>query len=263
MSLIRLHKITKADILALCPALVPATALAVDTRIYVNGNKFGDGTRSFVSSSDSLLKVYWARGQGSQGKGFVDEADAECEQFHSPLVIHVTKDRSSAPASISLTSQANGIQFDLLGSENNHNAVQISWFTNTDYRLLALPDSNGRVHGIDQLFGNNTMGPDNRFAADGYAALAKFDLNSDRMIDRRDDIFPKLRVWADRNYDGQSQAGELESLASVGIIYIDLNYSSDYEESDQWGNQTKMKSVVGFSDGTLDLIFDLWFALGN
>lgn len=53
--------------------------------------------------------------------------------------------------------------------------IRSVFFPNQDYALLTLPDSQGRIAGIDQLFGDNTFGPDGAFAANGYAALAKYD----------------------------------------------------------------------------------------
>ena len=61
------------------------------------------------------------------------------------------------------------------------------------------------------------------------------------------------------NLDGRGDAHEMTSLRRANIAYIDLEYSSDYAETDRYGNETKMKSVVGYNDGSLDLIFDLWF----
>ena len=44
--------------------------------------------------------------------------------------------------------------------------------------FLALPDMFGRIQNINQLFGNNTVGPDGNKAPDGYAALGKFEEKS-------------------------------------------------------------------------------------
>jgi len=138
--------------------------------------------------------------------------------------------------------------------------VRISWFTNQSYGLLALPDSAGRVTGIDQLFGDRTLGPDGQFADDGYAALSKYDSNADGRIDQRDPVYGRLRVWVDRNYDGIASANELLSLPQADIRYILTTYTTDFSETDQYGNTANRKSYIGRFDGSRDLIFDLWFA---
>ncbi len=249
--------ITIADAQRLCPSLVPAMGKWASVEIIINGVSY--------PSKKGILTMLYALNKGTASG---EEADEYCDERHSPLVIHVASD-VNRPSPIALSPQSEGVFFDLLGARNNHVPVKISWFTNLDYRLLALPDANGQVRSIDELFGNNTPGPDGGYADNGYAALAKFDGASadgmfqlvppDGYITRADPVFEYLRLWLDENFDGLAQAHELANLDSVDISYIDLNYSSDFAETDSYGNQTKMKSVVGYNDNTLDLIFDLWF----
>jgi hypothetical protein len=222
--------------------------------------------KSVNMQANGRLTVLYARNQDASVPA--EAADADCDRNSSPLVIHMASNPLD-PQPIALSSQEDGVDFDLLGGRNAHEAVRISWFTNMDYRFLTLPGENGEVAGVDQLFGDNTRGPDGEFADNGYAALAKFDgTTSDGMfqvaapdgrIDANDPIFRKLRLWLDMNLDGRGDAHEMTSLRRANIAYIDLDYSSDYAETDRYGNETKMKSVVGYADGSLDLIFDLWF----
>lgn len=189
-----------------------------------------------------------------------DQNDKDlCDERRSPLIISL----DNSTKGIGLTSILDGIKFDIMGSKalpSPHYAKQISWFKqgNTDYYFLALPN-HGVVEGIDQLFGDNTLGPDGKFAANGYLALAKYDLNNDKLITSLDPIFKELRLWKDVNRDGKSEPDELFTLDEMGIIKIDLNYDNKYKEVDKYGNATLMKSVVQTKDGKLHLIFDLWF----
>ena len=146
----------------------------------------------------------------------------------------------------------------------------------SNYQFLALPNKFGRVDGIDELFGNHTLGPDHvegteeEYAANGYAALAKYDANGDGFIDAQDPIFAKLRLWSDRNQDGVGTPSELNSLASFGIKRLDLHFVNDGDqaskskppEMDDAGNAAKMKSVFEYTDPTKapGLMFDLWFS---
>lgn len=252
--------ISIADLKSLCPASIPSRG-----QLIVNFN--WPGMPDEDNDNSQSIDLLWARNKNSSGLP-IEAADEHCTNRYSPLVIHVGKNRDN-PAPISLTSIAEGVAFDLLGARNGHKKVQIGWFTNHDYAFLTLPDEDGQVHGIDQLFGDNTQGPDGSFSADGYAALAKYDgtssdgrsqlAASDGRIDRQDPVFSRLRLWTDRNLDGVAESSELVPLDRANIVFIDLNYSSDYVETDKHGNQTRMKSVVGLADGSLDMIFDLWF----
>jgi len=185
---------------------------------------------------------------------------SSCDQTASPLIIKTVSDDR---AGFQLTSVINGILFDILGERAQpyaHAKQQISWIKKASYMFLVLPDEHGEVNGIDQMFGNDTKGPDGDFADNGYEALAKYDLNHDGVIDQNDAIYSKLRLWSDANLDGVAQSSELISLEEAGIVSIDLHYDNNYYERDKYGNETKMKSVVQLADGSMRLIFDLWFA---
>ena len=187
----------------------------------------------------------------------------------SPLVIQLGNEMP-----IRLTPPLDGIRFDIMGQNAvpAHTPKLISWFDDTSAAanyLLALPDENGEIRGIDELFGDNTTGPDGRTASNGYTALAKYDGRLahggfdqravDGLITPDDEVFDDLRLWADANRDGIAQASEVSTLASRGISVIDLNYDPNYLERDQFGNEIRMKSVVKTRDGKLHRIYDIWF----
>ncbi|MNL32723.1 hypothetical protein D3C87_1545940 [compost metagenome] len=113
------------------------------------------------------------------------------------------------------------------------------------------------------MFGNNTRGPDGRYARHGYAALAKYDIDEDGYISNHDPVYSELRLWRDGNLDGIAQASELYSLDEKQIELIDLHFSNRFKETDAYGNKTLMKSVVKTTDGELHLMFDLWFRYLN
>jgi len=45
-----------------------------------------------------------------------------------------------------------------------------------------------------------------------------------KLIDKKDEIFNKLKIWKDNNSNGITDEGELSSLADNNIKSIDLNY---------------------------------------
>ena len=65
-----------------------------------------------------------------------------------------------------------------------------------------------------ELFGDNTLLPNGSLAANGFAAIAQYDLDGNGKIDSADAAYSQLRVWQDSNQDGISQAGELHTLAA-------------------------------------------------
>jgi hypothetical protein len=186
-----------------------------------------------------------------------DDDDDSCD----PLVVDLGADINNAKG-ISLSSQLEGILFDILGLNSTpqaHDKKQISWTNQQRYQWVVLPDANGQVTGIDQMFGDNTMGPDGQFAAEGFAALSKYDKDKNGRIDTEDPVYKQLALWHDANGNGVSDAGELTPFSSAMIDSIDLKYDPNFYEIDIYGNKTTYKSVVQFSDGRQTLIFDMWF----
>jgi hypothetical protein len=168
--------------------------------------------------------------------------DGECCHC-TPIIIDVSGH------GFHLTSAANGVVFDISGTGH---PVQISWTAlGSDNAFLALPASDGFVHGGKELFGNFTAQPVSS-DPNGFRALAVYDLpenggNGDGVIDAHDAIFSSLRLWVDANHDGISQPDELHTLPSMGVYSIRLDYWLS-QKQDQYGNQFRYRSEVNPDD---------------
>lgn len=245
---------------------VTTDSLSAVKVVYSNSNfktTYGEETLGHIG-----YYGYW------QSKEICDQ-DATNASFASPLVIDLGP-HEKASKTIEISSIMDGIFFDILGLNSFPYAYakkKIGWTSNPRYGFLVLPNVQGQVLGIDQMFGDNTLGPDNQFALNGFLALAKYDGKDrsgkrqtsriDGLISADDDIYGALRLWTDTNYNGYAEPSELKSLAQAEIDFIDLRYDNTYRERDIHGNETTYKSVVGKSDGRYHLIFDLWFVYSN
>lgn len=187
------------------------------------------------------------------------EGDSACEDADviDPLLLQLN---TQSPKPIALTAPEHGVMFDLLGALNNHKPVRTAWFASADTEnyFLVLPNGQGQVLGINELFGDATLGPDKKFAKQGFHALAKHDEDKDRIITGADSVFGALKLWKDDNLDGVAQASELHSLDEKGVIAIDLKYDRRYKEVDQHGNMVRYKSVVVMKDNSYGLVYDLY-----
>jgi len=200
------------------------------------------------------------------GRNPSSRQDNRCDIYNgSPLVVDM-RARADLRHMISLSAPIDGVDFDILGENSNpyaHAKKRISWFNDPQVMPIVLPDSK-KVVGIDQMFGDNTKGPDGKFAANGFAALAKHDANNDTYITKEDAVFSKLRLWSDKNLDGVAQASELFTLSQYSITVIDLNYDPDYYRRDKHGNEFMFKSVVKrerLGKEELRPVFDIWFVI--
>lgn len=148
----------------------------------------------------------------------------------------------------SIALENSSVYFDLDGDGI---AEKTGWIGPNDAFLAIDSDNDGYIEDIDELFGNGTV--------DGFTELSQLDSNSDGVIDANDDQFDDLLVWQDLDQDGFSDADELRTLDQAEIASIDLtNEEVDFEVE---GNTISNISTFSWSDGSLNEIVDIWFAV--
>lgn len=159
------------------------------------------------------------------------------------------------------TSAADGVSFDI-DADGHRDPIAWTEAGAPDGFLIWDRNANGAVDDGRELFGDATPQPDSA-TPNGFAALATFDLaqfggNGDGVISSLDAIFPALQVWVDANHDGVSSAGELTSLASNGVVSIDL-HAKESRRKDRYGNELRYRSRVQRDDGPASDAIDVFF----
>jgi len=166
----------------------------------------------------------------------------------TPLVLDLNGD------GVRTTSVAKGVWFDVAA---NGQPALTGWADSTDGLLVLDLNGDGQINNGTELFGNGTDTANGK-ARDGYAALAQHDLNSDAVIDSQDAVFANLQVWVDGNVDGLTQAGELHSLASLGIVSMGLQAQIGTQVDN--GNTLGLTSNWTGADGQQHAMADVFFA---
>ncbi|MGH9900583.1 MAG: hypothetical protein ACRD68_01950 [Pyrinomonadaceae bacterium] len=161
----------------------------------------------------------------------------------APIVIDMDGD------GFNLTDANSGVRYDMGGDGYSE---LVAWTeANADDDWLVLDrNNNGTIETGQELFGNFTPQPTPPPGAsrNGFLALAEFDKvrnggNRDGWIGPQDAIFSSLRLWRDVNHDGISQADEIHSLPSLGVMRLDLDYKES-KRTDEHRNRFKYRAKV-------------------
>ena len=127
------------------------------------------------------------------------------------------------------------VRFDLDGS--GHPRVW-AWPRRSAGWLVWDPQALGQVSSGLELFGSVSFF---LFWEHGYAALAALDDDGDGWL--KNDELSGLAVWRDRDQDGISDAGEVRSLASLGIVGLATAHQADGEGN--WFSPAGIRLVDG------------------
>ncbi len=147
-------------------------------------------------------------------------------------------------------SHGTGAEFDIDGDGF---AEATGWVGRDDGLLAVDTNGNGLIDDVDELFGKGST--------TGYSELEAYDTNDDGVVDAMDAGFGDLRIWQDSNGDAVTDAGELKTLAELGIESISLSYTDTSTEVSE--NIIARTGTFTFTDGSTGAMGDVEFQVNN
>ena len=154
--------------------------------------------------------------------------------YVDPLLLDLTGN------GVHMTDIRDGVLFD---TDHSGTLKRSGWADRTT-GMLVIDDGSGQVKDVSQMFseyydgkvGVNGAAGEAKFK-EGFAALASEDANKDGVIDQRDPIWSKLRVWVDGTHDAKVDGGELKTLAELGITQINVRAVASPQAEMRDGNK--------------------------
>ena len=132
----------------------------------------------------------------------------------------------------------------------------------TDDAFLALDvNGNGRIEDGAELFGDGSIQVASG-APNGFMALAYYDMkeqggNSDGVVDARDEVWSRLRLWRDVDHDAFSAPNELVALDAAGVHSFSLTATAS-TEVDANGNEFRFASTIVADAPIATVVSDVW-----
>lgn len=197
----------------------------------------GEGAVARVNfeASISVLRTSASVSGSGSGEDQVQEGD--------PLVLDLAGD------GIDLRSVDDGVRFDLTGEGRR---VRSAFVQGDDALLYVDRNQDGRLTDGNELFG------DQRGDAHGFDALARHDADANGWIDAADPIFEALRLFQDRNGDGETSAAESRTLPQAGILRLGLGWTPVAQRAGA-GGRLVGAATYQHADGRTGLLADALF----
>ena len=146
-----------------------------------------------------------------------------------PLVVDL---EANGIGYINILDTNNTVAFDLDGNGDTDN---VGWISGDDGFLAIDANNNGIIDNIDELIGGR--------GERGFDVLATFDDNSDGLITSADSIYSDLLIWQDADEDGETDVGELTTVASRNFEIINLVHN-DVDLDAEGNNITGQGSLL-------------------
>jgi len=248
------HYLGLDDVSSSCGNLMAADVWSPSTGSWIRGTLSAAECQMADLSNITEHEAYCAEREDPERCRDCDMG--QCGGGNSPILLDL-----SGKAGFRFTSLAQGVRFDIDADGRDE---QVAWVSpgGNDAFLVRDLNGNGVVDNGAELFGDATVLQSGNLAPFGYVALRELDRpsqlgNGDGVLSASDFHFWQLLVWRDRDADGETDPGELQSLREAGVHQLLVNWTFS-DERDRFGNELRFWSAFRGTDGeraTVDVFF--------
>ena len=231
------------------PEAPTAPQYSVVGQVYRDKRLVGASQPMWDPPRSADYRIKWRISDGQAPADYTFEVKNSAVQLISPIVFDLNGD------GISLIGRQDSLaQFD----QDGDGAWDETGWVGADDGLLVL-DRNG--NGFIDDGSEIRFSTDEEGAVSDLEGLSSYDTNANGFFDAQDDQFTAFQVWQDANGDGVSQAGELRSLADLGITAINLTLTVNPDD-DQSSDENYLYATTQFirADGTTGEVGDVMLA---
>jgi hypothetical protein len=118
---------------------------------------------------------------------------------------------------------------------------------------------------VHDIYGDGSVRENSQFAfarhggeTDLQGLAAQFDSNNDGVLDAKDSQFGEFAVWQDTDQDGVADAGEVKTLADLGITALQLN-SDGVQRTPETGVTEAGRTTAQLANGSTLVVADAAF----
>jgi hypothetical protein len=118
---------------------------------------------------------------------------------------------------------------------------------------------------VHDIYGDGSVRENSQFAfarhggeTDLQGLAAQFDSNNDGVLDAKDTQFGEFAVWQDTDQDGVADAGEVKTLADLGITALQLN-SDGVQRTPETGVTEAGRTTAQLANGSTLVVADAAF----
>ena len=129
------------------------------------------------------------------------------------------------------------------------------WVQSSDGFLVRDANANGKIDNVGEMFGSASAG--------GFDVLAGYDSNGDGIVSSTDNLFASLQIWQDLDQDGVTDAGELKSLADLGIVSISLTHAAPSQPTTVAGNAIAQLGSFTRANGSTGSVADVQLTINE